>query len=145
MKRALFVIMISISICFINCGDDKSPSGLELVNVNMNNGTTIVVTNPVDKLIVGSWECSELNLNDGSGWYDVDDLGLIFIIDFYADHTADGYYIDESFSSNWSSAGNIVTLSILGISSTITNVTSSTFYLVLTEGGQQIDFRFEMY
>jgi len=84
MIKSLFIIIIFIAFCFINCGDDNSPSGLEGVNVNMNDGSITNVNN-VDKLIVGLWECTELNLNDGSGWMDIDDIGYDFEIYFYAD------------------------------------------------------------
>ena len=142
MKKSLFIIIIFISFCFINCGDSNSPSALEGVNVNMNDGSTIDVNN-VDKLIVGSWECREFNANDGLGWIDIDETGSYFDIDFYADGSADVYYFDEFFISTWSSSGNTVTLSIMGVPSTITNINSSTFLLVMADGVQQIDFRFE--
>ena len=138
MKKSLFIIITFISFCFINCGNDNSPSGLEGVNINMNDDST---TSNVDKLIIGSWDCTELNFNDGTGWQDMSLYG-IFEIDFYSDGTAYGIYVYDSFMTTWSSSQNTVTLSIAGIPSTITNITSSTFLLVQVSGTSQIDFRF---
>ena len=135
MKKSLFIIITFISFCFINCGNDNSPSGLEGVNINMNDDST---TSNVDKLIIGSWDCTELNFNDGTGWQDMSLYGT-FEIDFYSDGTAYGLFVYDSFMTTWSSSQNTVTLSIMGSPSTITNITSSTFLLVM-EG---IDFRFE--
>ncbi len=144
MKKSLCIIMISISICFINCGDGNSPSGLELVtDVNMNNGTTTVVVNNVDELILGIWACTEFNLNDGTGWIDIDEIGSSFEIYFQADGLVEVYYFGEYLTTDWSSSGNTVTLTILGGPTTITNVTGSTFYLVIDDGMDRVDFRFE--
>ncbi len=145
MKKSLFIILIFLSLCVIRCGDTNSPSGLEGVTVNMNDGSTIVVVNNVDKLIVGFWEATEFNANDGNGWMDISVIGYDFEIDFYADKSAEVYYLDEYYDATWSSSGNTVTLSIMGTNWTITSVTSTGFLLAIAEGTQRKDYRFEVW
>ncbi len=146
MKKLLFIVVSLIAFCGFNCGNADSPSGLEGVDVDMNNGSTNNGNNNnnnnVNKMIVGSWECIEYNMNDGSGWMDISSLGFDFEISFYTDGTAEGIYFDDDFSTTWTSSGNTVTMSLYGTPATITNITSTTFVMSIQESGQRIDFRF---
>ncbi len=75
-------------------------------------------------------------MNDKSGWIDISSLGFDFEINFYAD----GVYCNDDFSTTWTSSGNTVTMSLLGVPATITNITGTTFIMNLQDSGLRIDF-----